>query len=90
MRIWVKEFKNNRLLKDIVIEDTSGETRTHKVYKALDEACLAFDLTRPIWLKLNQNDFLLHAKTRFRQDNFVEPIDFDYLEFQVIEEDTTV
>ena len=27
------------------------------------------------------------AKTRFRQDSFVEEIDFDYLEIQVIEED---
>lgn len=27
------------------------------------------------------------AKTRFYQDNFMEQIDFDYLEIQVIEED---
>lgn len=27
------------------------------------------------------------AKTRFRQDSFIEHIEFDYLEIQVIEED---
>ena len=28
-----------------------------------------------------------HAKARFTQDNFIETIDFDYLEIQIIEED---
>jgi len=28
-----------------------------------------------------------HRKTRFTQDNFIEEIEFDYLEIQVIEED---
>ena len=32
-------------------------------------------------------DFKKHSKTRFYQDNFIEQIDFDYLEIQVIEED---
>ena len=30
--------------------------------------------------------FQLHDKTRFKQDNFIEPIEFDFLEIQVIEE----
>ena len=49
--------------------------------------CYEFDLAKPIWLKKNQNDFILHARTRFDHDNFVEAIEFDYLDFQVIEED---
>ena len=32
-------------------------------------------------------DFKKHSKARFYQDNFIEQIDFDYLEIQVIEED---
>ena len=32
-------------------------------------------------------DFKRHAKTRFTQDSFIEAIDFDYLEIQIIEED---
>ena len=31
-------------------------------------------------------DFKRHAKARFYQDNFVDSIDFDYLEIEVIEE----
>ena len=53
-RLWGKEFKENRLLRDTVICDETTDTR--------------------------------HAKARFYQDNFVDSIDFDYLEIEVIEE----
>ena len=48
---------------------------------------MAFDLSVPLWLDVNIADFKRTAKTRFRQDSFVDHIDFDFLEFQVIEED---
>ena len=66
---------------------TTVRTRTHKVLHALDEMCYAFDLSKPIWLDSNVREFQRHAKTRFRQDSFVDEVDFDFLEFQVIEED---
>ncbi len=87
MRIWAKIFKDTRLLRDTVVEDNSDETRTHKVFRALESICYEFDLGKPIWLDATVKEFQRHAKTRFTQDNFIEHIDFDFLEFQVIEED---
>ena len=86
-RGWGKLFKDNRMLKDLTVCDDSQDTRTHKVLHALDEMCYAFDLSKPIWLDSNVREFQRHAKTRFRQDSFVDEVDFDFLEFQVIEED---
>ena len=86
-RLWAKIFKDNHLLQDTVITDDSADTRTHKIFRALDEVCYQFDLGKPIWLDATVNDFRRHAKARFYQDNFVENIEFDYLEIQVIEED---
>lgn len=86
-RLWAKEFKNNRMFRDTVIEDASDDTRTHKVFRAIDEVCYQFDLSKPIWLDSTVSDFKRHDKTRFTQDNFIETIDFDYLEIHVIEED---
>lgn len=86
-RLWAKEFKDNRMIKDTVIEDARTETRTHKVFDALEEVCLRFDLGKPIWLEATISDFKRHSKARFSQDNFIEEIDFDYLEIHVIEED---
>ena len=85
-RLWGKEFKDNHMLRDTVICDETDETRTHKIFNALDSICYEFDLSKPIWLDSNIHDFQLHAKTRFGQDQFIEHIEFYYLEIQVIEE----
>ncbi len=86
-RLWGKEFKDNRLVKDIVIGDEDPEaSRTKKVFHAVTQICLAFDLAEPIWLDSNIKEFQRRDKTRFTQDNFIESIDFDYLEIHVIEE----
>ena len=67
--------------------DIPDETRTHKVFMALEQICEEFDLSNPIWLDSNINEFKRIARTRFYADSFVESIDFDYLDFYVIEED---
>ena len=90
-RVWGKLIKDNRLLRDTVAEiDDHSINRTKKVYKALDLICYDFDLAKPIWLDVNKEDFIRTSKTRFTKDSFIEPVDFDYLEFQVIEEDEQI
>lgn len=86
-RLWAREFKENRMLKDTVICDDSDNTRTHKVFHAVDAVCYEFDLAKPIWLNSIVAEFKRHSKTRFYQDSFIEHIEFDYLEIQIIEED---
>ncbi len=87
MQIWFKIFKNNRLLCDTVIQnDISSLTRTKKIFAAMEEVCYDFDLSKPIWLDSTIAEFKRHSKARFYQDNFVDSIDFDYLEIHVIEE----
>ncbi len=86
MRIWFKLFKDSHLLQDTVITDESDDTRTHKIFRALEQACYEFDLSKPLWLDATAAEFKHHAKARFYQDNFMEQIDFDFLEIHVIEE----
>ena len=75
-RLWGKEIKENRLIRDLVVCDDSDDTRTHKIFHALEQ----------IWLDASVAEFKRHAKTRFYQDSFVDSIDFDYLEILIIEE----
>ena len=87
-RLWGKIFSNNHLLRDITVEnDDLTLNRTKKIYEAIDTICYNFDLSKPIWLDSNIDDFKRHDKTRFSQDNFIDHIDFDFLEIHVIEED---
>ena len=87
-RMWVKIWKDNRMLQDTVICMTDYRmSRTQMVFQSLDDICCQFDLSKPIWLDTTIAEFKRHAKARFYQDNFVDSIDFDYLEIQIIEED---
>ena len=86
-QLWVRQFKNHHALQEIVISDDSSRTRTQKIFHALEEACVAFDLGKPIWLDATVSDFKKYRKARFSQDCFIENIDFDYLEIQILEED---
>lgn len=43
-RLWARTFKDNHLLQDTIICDDRSETRTHKVFDALEKVCYAFDL----------------------------------------------
>lgn len=87
MKIWFKLVKNRHIVKDTTITDTSDDTRTHKIFNSLEEACHEMDLGIPMWLDLNIKDFKRFSKTRFTQDSFVETIEGDYLEIEVLEED---
>ena len=86
MRIWFKIYKDTRLLEEETIEDYSDETRTHKIFNALEKACYDFDLPEPIWLETNGKKMKKRGVTKFTKDKFVEEIEFDYLEIHIIEE----
>lgn len=86
-RIWAKEWKNTHLIKDMVVcNDDENMSRTKKVFDAIEKICAEFDLSAPIWLDSNISEFKRLDKTRFTKDNFIDDIDFDYLEVHVIEE----
>lgn len=86
MRIWFKQWKDNRMMNDMVIDDETMDTRTTKVFNAVTNICNDWDLSKPIWLDSNIQEFKSLAKTRFYQDHFIDQIGFDYLEMHVIEE----
>ena len=96
-RMWCKLFDDRgHLIKDTVIKNADSDlNRTRKIFAAIHDACYEFDLAEPIWLDSNIDEFKRHAKARFQRhskvrftkDNFVEDIEFAYMEIEVIEED---
>lgn len=87
-RLWAKIWESGHMRKDMVVCNEDKElNRTRKIFAAIEEVCNEFDLSLPIWLDNNIAEFKKHDKVRFNKDNFIDDIDFDYLEIQVIEED---
>lgn len=85
-RLWGKLWKDNHLLSDTVYEEESDDTRTHKIFRGLEQICYELDLEIPMWLDSTVKEFKRHARARFYPDSFIEQVDFDYLEIQIIEE----
>lgn len=87
-RLWGKVYKNNRIIQDTVYENDDLKLSTDdKVTKGLYEICIQFDLQNPMWFKSNHKDMEKFRKTVFIKDHFIEEIDFDFLEIEIIEED---
>ena len=86
-RMWCKIWKDNHLLKDMVVCDERDEVnRTKKIFEAIEKSCNDFDLSKPIWLENSVEEFKRHDKVKFSKDNFIDDIDFDFFEIHVIEE----
>lgn len=87
-RLWAKAFKDNKMQWDVEIKDSTEDTRTHKVMNAIEKICTEKDLSVPVWFEKNIQEFKRSSKVKFRKDNFIDEVSFDYLECQIIEEDS--
>jgi hypothetical protein len=88
-RLWCKLVDDSRhILRQTTVENGDlTVNRTKKIFDGIEEACHTFDVGQPIWLDSNITEFKRRSKVRFNQDNFIEHIDFAYMEVEVIEED---
>lgn len=79
---------SGKMVKNMTIENSdSSLNRTKKIFNSIDEICYAYDLSKPIWLDKNIREFKKNSRTRFTKDNFVDEIEFDSMDIEVIEED---
>lgn len=80
-------YKDGRILRDCISrQEDDTLSRTDRVLTALKEICEYMDLAVPIWLSANIREFQRKSAATFRADSFMEPIGFDYLRIEVIEE----
>tara|TARA_Y100001933_G_C18990207_1_gene560212 strand:- start:1738 stop:2007 length:270 start_codon:yes stop_codon:yes gene_type:complete len=85
-RLWGKIIKGNNIKSDHVFElDTKGLTLDDKIDQGLESLCNHFDIQKPMWFNDNYKDIGLIGKTRFIDHHFIETINFDYLEIEIIE-----
>lgn len=86
-RLWGKIMKNNRIAEDHVFEMASSDlSRLNKLEQGIEGLAYHFDIQKPMWFSNNEEDFNQFAKTRFEQQHFIETIEFDYFEVEVIED----
>lgn len=87
-RVWSKIYLDNDIQADYVYcNDNPDIDEAEKLKLATEDICNHFDLQQPIWLDGHQIDILRFSKTAFKKDHFIESVDFDYLELEIIEVD---
>ncbi len=85
-RLWGKIIKNNNIIRDTVFEMNSPElSLDEKIDQGVESLCYHFDIQKPMWFNDNSKDFSLIGKTRFMDQHFIETIDFDCFEIEIIE-----
>lgn len=78
IRIWAKVMKNDKILKQYVFEKT--ETMDYSMFfDYVREICETLDIPTPVIIKTHLFNYAKYNVLRFKQDDFVERIDFDKL-----------
>ena len=79
MRVWANEVKKHKTIKRAkAVSDNTDLTEAlneclWQIYKELD-------LSEPVWLKKHANELAHFSRTKFFPADFIEPVNFDYLE----------
>ena len=86
-RLWGKIVKDHHILDDMTVENGNYALSDEELVRdAIDRMCVRFDLSHPIWLAKNRKEFAARHRTRFAADSFLDPISFDYLEIQMLDD----
>lgn len=87
LKLWGKLIKHHKIVRDAVLDMTLITDSAQTVRAALDDFAPALDIARPIWLPKNETDLTKFIVTRFYPDQFMESVDFDWLEIEIIGDD---
>ena len=78
-RLWVRLIRGHRTAREIIVPCAVDDPQP-----ALREAMHALDLETPVWLARHQKDWAAFRLTRFTQEHFIQPVDFDRMEISYI------
>ena len=84
-RLWAIIRKHNKIVRDMVAScDKETLSPNDCLHQCIHEICYEFDLQRPMWLTKNQREYEEFRRVVLTQDNFIESINFDALELEVL------
>jgi hypothetical protein len=86
IRLWGKIIKNNKIVEDTEFTCNDDIEYQDQLKLCIKEICYKFDIQKPFWLPKNLEEYNRVKRTSFKQDNFMEEINFDRLEIHVLEE----
>ena len=87
MRIWAKVLTEHKIMRETVREFSSARPSDMEGWSPLlHELCQDLDLCRPVILRKHVNDLLHFSRVVFKPADFIESVDFDEFELEVLSE----
>ena len=87
MRIWAKVLQDQRIMREAVREFASARPSDMEGWSSLlHELCQDLDLCRPVVLRKHVNDLARFSRVVFKPADFIESVDFDEFEIEVLSE----
>ncbi len=87
MRIWAKVLQNHRIMRETVREFSSARPSDLEGWSVLlHELCQDLDLCRPVILRKHIYDLRQFSRVVFKPSDFIESVDFDEFEVEVLAE----
>lgn len=81
-RLWIKEIIRHRIARQFESPCAVGNER-----ETLSRALIEMDMPQPMWLGKHDREYEKFRRTAFTAEHFVEPIRFDKLEIEYIDDE---
>ncbi len=78
VRIWAKLLKNDKIIRQYVFK-ADGKIDYSQFFEYVREICENLDAPTPVIIKTHLFHYAKYNVLKFRKDDFVENVDFDYL-----------
>lgn len=85
-KLWAKKIKHNKIISSITVKNDEDISFSEKRDKCIKEICQKFDLSVPLWLEKHRIEFSEFKYVTFYEDDFMDDIDFDKLEIELIDD----
>ena len=83
MKIWIKTFKNEKIRLNHLVNDAAPLT-VDNLCAVLTEVCDKYDLPTPVITANNVENLQNFNHTKLKQADFLEKINFDFMEITKI------
>lgn len=82
---WGKLIKGDKILKQDTYQAT-GEDLAAELLDCIEHFSRTFDIEAPMWQTTHTKQMGIFKKATFRPDDFIDRVDFDRFEIQIIDD----
>ena len=88
MKLWCKIKTDQKIVAQHTSDIPDGVFRwnSETLHELIGESCSVLDTGRPIVLEKHASEMARHRRTVFKAADFMEPVSFDQMEFELIDE----